>query len=118
VTVIYSLALSVIYPALLVRFAREGTFAACFNFRAAFELINRHAGPFFTAWGLSLGAGLGVGLVVGLVNGLVGWIPCLGWVVALVLGLGSTAYITTFYAHLFGQFAIEAGGQGEQIVPA
>ena len=51
---IYGLALSVIYPAILVIFAREGTLASCFKFRDVFGLISRNTTPFLTAWGVNL----------------------------------------------------------------
>jgi hypothetical protein len=116
VFVLYALALSVIYPAILVLFSREGTFASCFKLREAFDLISRNAGPFFTAWGLSLVGGLGVGLVIGILNLLVGWIPCIGWIASLALSLGSGVYIAAVYAHLFGQFGAVAFGQ-PQLIP-
>jgi len=104
VFVLYAMALSVIYPAILVMFAREGTFASCFKLREAFDMISRNAAPFFTAWGLSLVAAFGVSLAVGFANLFVGWIPCLGWIVSLGLSLASGVYISSVYAHLFGQF--------------
>ena len=113
VFVLYGIALSIIYPAILVMFAREGTFASCFKLREAFELISRNAGPFFTAWGLSLVAGFGVGLIVGIINLFLGWIPCLGLLVSLVLSFGSGVYIAVVYAHLFGQFGRAAVGQSQ-----
>ena len=114
VFLIYSIFLSIVYPAILVLYAREGTFASCFKFREVIDLISRNSGPFFTAWGIGLVAALGVGFVVGIVSAMVGWILCVGWIVGLVLSLGSTVYITSVYAHLFGQFgAITA----EQVQP-
>lgn len=104
VLILYAVVLSVLYPAILVMFAREGTFASCFKLREAFDLISKNAGPFFTAWGLSLVGGFGVGLAIGILNLLVGWIPCIGWIISLVLSLGSGVYIAVVYAHLFGQF--------------
>jgi hypothetical protein len=101
---LYGFVLSLIYPALLVLFAREGTFASCFKLREALDLIGKNAGDFFTAWGLSLVASLGVGLVVGFVNLVVGWVPCIGWIIGMALGLISGVYSTAVYAHLFGQF--------------
>ena len=101
---LYAIALSVIYPAILVMFSREGTFSSCFKLREAFDMISRNAAPFFTAWGLSLVGGLGVGLVIGMLNLFVGWIPCIGWIISLALSLGSGVYIGAVYAHLFGQF--------------
>jgi hypothetical protein len=107
---IYALALSVIYPAILVMFARQGTFSSCFKFREVFDLVSRNASPFFIAWILSFGAGLGVGVVIAIVNLFVGWIPCLGWIVSLAISLASTIYLVTVYAYLFGQFGSTAFG--------
>ena len=117
VLVLYGMVLSIVYPAVLVLFARERTFASCFRLREAYELISRNAGPFFTAWALSMAAGLAVGLVSGFVNLLVGWVPCIGWIIGLVLSLGSGVYMTAIYAHLFGQFGITAF-ERNQWVPA
>jgi uncharacterized protein DUF4013 len=111
VFILYGIVLSVIYPAILVLFSRDGTFASCFKLREAFDLISRNAGPFFTAWGLSLVASLGVGLIVGIFNLTLGWIPCVGWIASLVISLVSGVYIASVYAHLFGQFGAAAFGQ-------
>ena len=113
----YAVALSVLYPAILVMFARAGTFASCFRLREAFDLISKNAGPFFTAWGLSLVGGLGVGLITGIFNLVVGWIPCIGWIASLVISFASGIYIAAVYAHLFGQFAVTAFGK-PQLTPA
>jgi hypothetical protein len=104
VAVLYGFVLSIVYPAILVLFSREGTFASCFKLGQAFDMISKNLGPFFTAWALSVAASLGVGLIVGLVNMIVGWIPCIGWIIGLILGMGATAYGSAVYAHLFGQF--------------
>jgi hypothetical protein len=104
VFLLYGLVLSILYPAILVLFAREGTFTSCFKLREAFEIISKNAALFFTAWGLSMLASLGVGLIVAFVNMVVGFVPCLGWIIGLVLSLGSGVYSTVVYAHLFGQF--------------
>lgn len=108
---IYGLFLSIVYPAILVLFAREGTFASCFKFREVIDLISKNAGPFFTAWGVSVLAALGVGLVAGIASGVLGLIPCIGWIAALVISIGSTVYATAVYAHLFGQFGAMAATQ-------
>jgi hypothetical protein len=113
---IYGLVLSVIYPAILVIFSREGTFASCFKLREVFDLISKNAGPFFTAWGISLVGGLAVGFISGIVQGVLGWIPCIGWLAAFLISIGVIVYISTVYAHLFGQFGNVALGSGQQMV--
>lgn len=113
VMLFYGLALSILYPAILILFAREGTFASCFRLREALALIRKDAGPFFTAWALSLVASLGAGLLVGFVNLVVGFVPCIGWVIGLALSLISGVYASAVYAHLFGQFGRAAFGQNQ-----
>jgi hypothetical protein len=108
---IYWLAFSIVYPAILVIFAREGTFASCFKLREAFDLINRNMAPFFTAWGISLLLSIGVSLVTGFINAVVSWIPCIGWIISFALLGASMAYMLVVYGHLFGQFGREAFGQ-------
>ena len=109
--IVYGLVLSVIFPAIYVIYAREGTFASCFKLREVFDIIGKNAGAFFTAWGMSLVAGLVVGLVAGIVSSVLGLIPCLGWIVSIVITLGIGVYMSMIYAHLFGQFGIQAFGQ-------
>ncbi len=102
--VVYAFVLSVIRPVILVIFSREGTFASCFRLQEIFQIIRRNSRTFFTTWMAVILASIGVGLIVGLVNLVIGWIPCIGWAVGLVLGLGSAIYLLTIDAHLFGQF--------------
>jgi len=103
-----------------VMFSREGTFASCFKLGEAFALISKNAGPFFTAWILSVAASLGAGLLVGFVNMVVGFVPCVGWIVGLALSMISGVYATAVYAHLFGQFgrAAFAGERVRTVMPA
>lgn len=117
VSLLYGLVLSVLYPAILVLFAREGTFASCFRLREAFALIRRNPGPFFTAWALGIVASLGAGLLVGFANLVVGFIPCIGWVIGLALSMISSVYATAVSAHLFGQFSRTAF-EGNQLTSA
>jgi hypothetical protein len=102
---IYVLALSVIYPAILVLFSRQGTFSSCFKFRELYEMITRNAGPYFTAWIVYFGAALVIGSILGGINLFVAWIPCFGWIASFVISIASTIYLITVYAHLFGQFS-------------
>jgi hypothetical protein len=115
--ILYGFLFSILYPAILVMFSREGTFASCFRLREAFELVRRNTGVFLTAWGVSLITGLGVGLLVGFVNLVVGFIPCIGWIVGTVFSFISAVYANVVYAHLFGQFGRAAFGQN-QLMPS
>jgi hypothetical protein len=102
--ILYALALSVIFPAIYGEFATKGTFASCFNFKDIFAQIRKNTGVYFTAWGVYLGVGIGASLVSGIIGGLLGWIPCLGQLVAPVVGVASGMYVLLVFAHLFGQY--------------
>lgn len=104
VFMVYALVLSVIYPAILIIFAREGTLASCFKFREVFDMISKNMSPFLTAWGVSVAAGFVVGLVSGGAQVILNFIPCIGQIAAFILAIGIVVYTTAIYAHLFGQF--------------
>lgn len=108
VLVAYSLVLSVIHPAILVMFAREGTLASCFKLGAMTRLISRNSGPYFTVWGWSILAAIGIGLAAAVLSLALNLIPCAGWIAGLLIGLGSGVYITSVQSHLIGQFAAQA----------
>jgi len=113
VFLVYALFLSVVYPAILVIFTREGTFASCFKFREVFDLIGKNTSSFFTAWGISFGAGLVIGFVVGIIQAILNIIPCIGQIISLVLTMGIVVYTSSVYAHLFGQFGRSAFVQNQ-----
>lgn len=106
--VVYGLVLSVIFPAIIVLYAREGTFASCFKFREIFGIIGKNAGAFFTAWGVSLVAGLVVGIVAAAISTVLGFIPCIGWILSWAISLMIVVYTSAIYSHLFGQFGQQA----------
>jgi hypothetical protein len=104
--IIYALALSIVTPVVQIFYAKEGTFASCFKVREIIQTITRNSGPFFTMWLVILGVSLGVSMATGIVGGLLGWIPLLGQLIALVLGIGGSAYLLFFSSNLYGQFSV------------
>ncbi len=110
---VYSLLLSVIRPIILVLFSREGTFASCFRLGEIIRVIDRRPRVFFITWLVVIAAGLAIGLIVGFANLVVGWIPCVGWLAGLLLGLGTAMYLITVDGYIFGQFRLEAFEQAE-----
>jgi uncharacterized membrane protein YciS (DUF1049 family) len=108
---LYGLALSVLFPAIYIEYARKSTFASCFNFKEIFSQIRKNTPAFFTAWGVYLGISIGASLAAGIIGGLIGWIPCLGQLIAVVVGLAAGIYALLVYAHLFGQYGAMEGAQ-------
>lgn len=102
---LYALLISLLSPMIQVFYAKEGTFAACFKIQDFFQTLGRYAGPFFTIWLVSLGINIGVSLAISIVGAVVGWVPIIGQLVLLVLGLAGSAYAIFFSSHLYGQFS-------------
>ena len=113
VVMIYFLALSIIFPAIELVFAREGTFASLFKLREAFDIVSRNTSLFFTAWIVYFVASLGLSLILGILNVMVGWIPCLGVTASLIISFGSATYLLTINAYLFGQFGLVTFGKSQ-----
>ena len=107
---IYGLVLSVLMPALMVHYAKEGSFGAMFKLGTVFGKVRENAGPFFLAWLVTLVFGFLVGFVMSGIVMLVGWIPCIGWIITLLVSLLAAPYTSAVYAHLFGQYGDKAYG--------
>jgi hypothetical protein len=104
---LYGLLLSFIYPAIYIHYARIESFGAFFEFGNIFKVVRADLGKYLTAWVLSIVAGFVVGLVISLISTVLGFIPCIGWAFAWVLGAVAWVYVFYVYAHLFGQYALE-----------
>lgn len=102
---IYFLALSFFFPAVYINFARKGNFGSCFEFGEIIRIVTSNLNKYLTAWLVSIVAGIVVSFVIGIVAGILGFIPCLGWIIAWLIGAVGAVYGLTIYAHLFGQVA-------------
>lgn len=113
VVMIYFLALSIIFPAIELVFAREGTFASLFKLREAYEIVRRNTSLFFTAWIVYFVASLGLSFILGILNAMVSWIPCFGVIASLLISFGSATYLLTINAYLFGQVGLVVFGKSQ-----
>lgn len=103
--ILYALALSVLTPIMQIHFAEAGTFASCFKVREFFAVLRKHASTFLTLWLVSLGIAIAVSMATSFVTGFIGWVPLLGQLLAVIIGLAGSAYTVYFSSHLYGQFA-------------
>lgn len=104
---LYGLALSFFYPAMIINFAEKETFGSLFEIGAIIKVATSRLSPYLTAWIIGIVAAVVVGIVLGLVTTVLGIIPCLGWLLAWIIGGIGGVYISTIWAHLFGQVVSE-----------
>ena len=93
-------------PALLIQYAREGEFGAMFRFSEIFDIIREHMADILIAFLVSVVAVLAITLV----TGIVAIVPCLGWIVAALVGLAMGPYVQYVTSHLYGQIAAKMPG--------
>jgi len=100
---IYMLVLSFFYPALVIHYARKGTFSSCFQVREILQLAAANIGDYLIAWVIAILASFAIGAVVSILSAILSPIICIGWIIALVLSAISVVYPSLVYVHLFGQ---------------
>ncbi len=97
VVIIYSLALSFFYPALLINYSRKGTFASCYEFSQIFKVASFNWGNYLVACIMSIVFSAVLGLFASLLSPII----CIGWIISIAI----SAWASLIPAHLFGQVA-------------
>lgn len=105
---LYVLALTVFMPAVQINYARKVTFASCFEIGAIIRLATSNLGNYLLAWLAYLVFAMLAGLVGGGIASILGLIPCIGWILAVLITAVITPLVGVVYAHLFGQVAAVA----------
>lgn len=108
VIILYGLLLSVFIPAVQVNYARKATFGSCFEIGAIIRLATSNLGNYLLAWLAYLVFALIAGVIGGGIAGILSIIPCIGWILAIVITAILTPLIGVVYAHLFGQIGAAA----------
>ena len=104
--ILYSIALSLLHPAIMLRYARYGNFGACFQLGEIWRAISKDFGNYLTLWLSIMGVGLVAGIVIAIAGGILSLIPCIGTLLVYAGALFAGVYINLVYAHLIGQFAL------------
>lgn len=100
---LYSLAFTFFYYALAIHFSKEGTFGSCFEVGKIVKLISSHLGEYVTAWVVALLLGIALVIVGGIAFTILAFIPCIGWIAAVLLGAFLAVWPNIVIFHLFGQ---------------
>lgn len=104
--IIFMLAFFFISPAIVIQYVREGELAACFRFGEVLDIVRDNFGDILIAGLTPFAASIVISMVLGVIN----IIPCLGWIVSIVLSLALGPYLSTVTGHLYGQIAGKIGG--------
>jgi hypothetical protein len=105
IMLLYGLALSLFLPAMNINLARKGTVGSVFEIGEFIKIFRANTGDYLVAWIMTIVWAVVIGFVGGLLITVLAIIPCIGWIVAFVLGGLIGVIIPVVYAHLFGQVA-------------
>ena len=106
VAILYFLADSFFFPAMLLHYSRNATFGALFQVREILGLATKNLGQYATAWLVVILAGLIAGFLAGTIAGVLGFIPCLGWILSLAISGLAGVWVGAVLHHLYGQVGL------------
>lgn len=101
------LALMFISPAIVIQYVRTNDLAACFRFAEVIAIVRNNIGDILIALLATFGASMAFSVVLSVLN----VVPCLGQIVALVLGILAGPYFLALSGHLYGQIAAKTAGK-------
>jgi hypothetical protein len=105
VSVLFGIALMFISPAIVLQYVETNELAAMLRVREVLQIVRDNIGDIVIVLLVGFGAGLGIGVV----TGVLGIIPCLGPILAIVIGLVTGPYLLAVNGHLYGQIAAKIG---------
>lgn len=105
---IFAVALLFISPAIVLQYVNTNELGACFRFAEVIGIVRQNLGDIV----LVLLVSFGFSLALGAVSGVLGFIPCLGQILTVVIGIAAGPYLLAVTGHLYGQIALKAGGKG------
>lgn len=104
---LFAIALFFISPAIVIQYARENELSACFRFGEVIGIARDNIADILIAALASFAASFAISLVIGGIN----FIPCLGQIASLILGIATGPYLMMISGHLYGQIAAKDGGK-------
>ena len=105
------IALIFISPAIYIQYVRTDEFGACFRFGEVFGIARTYLGDIL----ITVVFALVVGLVIGVASSILSIIPCLGWILTLVIAILAGPWMVVSIGHLYGQIAAKMGGKEEKL---
>ncbi|OGO41239.1 MAG: hypothetical protein A2W36_06305 [Chloroflexi bacterium RBG_16_58_14] len=104
---LYGLFLTVFYPAVQINYSRKGTFGSCFQIGTIIKVATSNFGNYLLAWLMYIVFAMVIGFIGGILSTFLAIIPCLGWILSLIVTAIIAPMVGVVYAHLFGQVAAQ-----------
>jgi hypothetical protein len=102
-SLIFALALLFLSPALVIQYVNTNELGAMFRFGEVVAIARENVGDIVIAALASFAASLVLSIVLSAIN----FIPCLGQIASIVIGIAAGPYLTAVTGHLYGQIAAQ-----------
>lgn len=99
----YQLFMLFMYPMLFVQLARHQTVKSCFDFKEMWQIVRTLPGEYLIILGIMFGLYLASAIVT-IPLYIVFLIPCIGWIVGILVSGAMYTLIFFVFGHLLGQF--------------
>ena len=106
------IALVFITPAIYIQYVRTDEFGACFRFGEVFGIARDYIGDIL----ITLVVALVASFVISIVTSILSVIPCLGWILSLIVAALAGPWLMATMGHLYGQIAAKMGGKAQKAV--
>ena len=99
----YNFFIMLMYPMYFIQLARRRTVKSCFDFKEMWQIIKQNPGEYLIILGIMFGLYM-VSAIVTIPLYIVFLIPCIGWVVGILVSGAMYMLIFFVFGHLTGQF--------------
>jgi hypothetical protein len=85
----------------MIQYGRTGELGSCFRFGEVIAIVRRNVGDILIVFV----AVLVVSFIYGAFTSILSFIPCIGWIISVVISLAFSPYVMMMTGHLYGQMA-------------
>ncbi|MBE2222959.1 MAG: DUF4013 domain-containing protein [Anaerolineae bacterium] len=103
----YMLLIWLLYPMFFIQVARHGSVKSCFAFRDMWALLRAYPANYLLVIGVIFGLYMILSIVIMPVYLVAMFIPCIGFIVTMLVTGGMTILVGAVSGHLEGQFILE-----------
>ena len=103
----YILLIWFLYPMFFIQIARRGSVKACFDFREMWALLRAQPVNYLIVIAITLGLYMAISMVLMPVYIVVSFIPCIGFIITMIMSGAITILVGAVAGHLVGQFILE-----------
>jgi len=111
-TILFAIAWVFIGPAIAIQYVREGSFASCFRFGEVVAIVRDNISDILMITLAFIAAQFVITFLVGILN----FIPCLGTLAGLAIGIALYPYLMMARGHLYGQLLAKMDGGKKDVM--